>query len=473
MNEELSKIIFDLIGETYMSYDVNQVIVAVSKCVTENHFKGFTNKNKNTRTKVINKLKLMGEECTEGTLNYTFFEGVIDCYVDNLVSAYTLSEYVPKNNVERDVLVAYNRFKTHPRCKELLRQQVIVKKEIDSMYLGNAEVLKVCLADMLGIVMERYANQKQLEKPSLQMYNQKFHAANTEKVRGEMISGLTYAKEGSLEIGNMSANTSIGRKRKNQEDAVLIKEHPQNPNFKILVVADGVGGGDFGEIVSDYTISHISKWFENLPVVYYKNSNGVANALTEEIQNISSDMYQRFNGRGGSTFVGGVVCENETVISNIGDSRAYMYSAKNKELKQVSQDDSMVEVLYKTGEISRREDMRFHIQSHRILQSIGDASKVIPRIKIVSNKSYDKLILVSDGVSDCLSDKTIWAITQRTPREQLAQKLVESALNVISYARPELSREFYNAQITGGKDNTTVAVLDKKEKSRRGDEYDV
>lgn len=481
MRDALSQAIYEVIGETYMRYGLNQVVSATARGITENYFNEFTNRGNNARTKVVTNLNLSIEECKANSLNYTFFEGLIDCYIDTIVEKYLLEQRKPANNIEQDILVAYNKFNHHPRCKEILRQQLLVKKQIDPMYFGNKDVLKDNIVDIIGTISEIYAQEKQNKKQietsvgssKLQITNRKFHAANMEKVRGEMISGLTHYKEGSLAIGNMFANTSIGRKRKNQEDAVLIKEHPQNSKFKILVVADGMGGGDSGEVVSDYTVSHISKWFESLPVAYYKNPDGVANALTEEIQTISTEMYKKFNGRGGSTFVGGIVCENETVVSNIGDSRAYTYSAKKRELKQVSQDESLVEVLYKTGEISRRDDMRFHKESNGIFQHIGSAGKVIPKIQIVRNKDYDKLILVSDGVSDCLSDESIWAITEKTPREQLAQKLVESALNTISYARPELSREVYNSQILGGKDNTTAAVLDNKPKRRRGDEYDV
>ena len=62
--------------------------------------------------------------------------------------------------------------------------------------------------------------------------------------------------------GNLFASQHVGKRRSNQEDSVLIMEHPQNKDFKILVVADGMGGGVDGEKVSTYVVQEIAKWFQ-------------------------------------------------------------------------------------------------------------------------------------------------------------------------------------------------------------------
>lgn len=241
MNENLIQIVYDVIGETYLHYDLNQVVSAVAGATTENYLKCFTNQGKNGRTRLVNKLRESGETLEPNTLNYTFFEGVIDCYVDSLVRGNESRQYAPKNDSERDIIATYEKFKNHPRCNELMRQQVIAQKQISPMYFGNTQMMKNCMTDIVGTVAEIYTYERQLEASKMQVSNQRFHAGNMEKISKEMISGLTHYKEGSLSIGNMSASTSIGKKRKNQEDALLLKQHPQNPNFKILVVADGMG----------------------------------------------------------------------------------------------------------------------------------------------------------------------------------------------------------------------------------------
>lgn len=477
MNEELNQIIFDLIGETNERYGIYQALAATSRGIVGGDFNCFTNQGKEARNRIFKKMDEMCLPYGNGTVNYTFFNGVIDCYIDTVVKSYNLNKFEAKNEKERNLIEVYDYYKEHPCCKDILRQQVIVSNRIDAIALNNLNVMQNCIGGIVSTIAAEYDIEKKLENSRFQVTNQRFHAGNMEKVQEQLneaiISGLTHAKEGVVNIDNMSASTSIGKKRKNQEDALLIKQHPQNPDFKILVVADGMGGGDSGEVVSNYTVEQLSEWFENLPVAYYKDPDRVAYALNGKLQEISNDMYQKFYGRAGSTFVGGIVCEKETVVANIGDSRAYCYSERGNILTQVSTDDSFVEKLYKIGEIEDRDDMRFHKDSNKILQCIGGADDVKPIMGIVANRSYDKLILLSDGVTDCLSDKDIWTITSRTSRENLAQMLVQSALENTSYARPGLSMETYYSKIDGGKDNTTAVVLDKKSKSKRGEEYDI
>lgn len=477
MNEELNQIIFDLIGETNERYGLYQVLAATSRGIVWGDFNCFTNQGKEARNRIFRKMDELSEPYGNGTANYTFFNGVIDCYIDTVVTAYNLNRFEVKTEKQRNLIEVYDYYREHPYCRDILRQQVIASNQIDAIALSNTDVMQKCMEEIVSTIAIEYDIEKNLENQRFQVTNQRFHTGNVEKVQEQLnetiISGLTHAKEGVVNIDNMSASTSIGKKRKNQEDALLIKQHPQNPDFKILVVADGMGGGDSGEVVSNYTVEQLSEWFENLPVAYYREPDRVAYVLNTKLQEISNDMYQKFYGRAGSTFVGGIVCEKETVISNIGDSRAYCYSERGNILTQVSTDDSIVEKLYRIGEVENRDDMRFHKDGNKILQCIGGSSELKPITSIVANRSYDKLILLSDGVTDCLSDKDIWTITSRTSRENLAQMLVQSALENTSYARPGLPMETYYSKIDGGKDNTTAVVLDKKSKSRRGEEYDI
>ncbi len=477
MNEELNQIIFELIGETNGKYSSYQALVATSRGIANGDFSCFTNQGKNARSRILQKLDEMQEMHGNNSLNYAFFNGVIDCYVDTVIKAYNFNRFEPKNEREKSLIEVYDYYKAHPYCRDILRQQVVATNQLDVIALSNPNILQNRIGEIVLTIASEYGIKKNLENPRFQVSNQRFHAGNMEKVQeklnGEIISGLTHAKEGVINIDNMSASTSIGKKRQNQEDALLIKQHPQNPDFKILVVADGMGGGDSGEVVSDYTVKEIAKWFENIPVAYYRDADRVAHSLDKKLEEISNAMRERFYGRAGSTFVGGIICEKETVISNVGDSRAYAYSDRTNTLTQISKDDSVVEMLYKVNEIKDRDDMRFHKDGNKILQCIGGKDEIKPSTIIVENTDYDRLIFASDGVTDCLSDKDICVITKKTPRDKLAQTLVQHALENTSYARQGLSADDYFARIDGGKDNTTAVVFDKKSKSRRGEEYDI
>ena len=67
-------------------------------------------------------------------------------------------------------------------------------------------------------------------------------------------------------------------------------------------------------------------------------------------------------------------------------------------------------------------------------------------------------MLFSDGVTDCLSDSQLYAITRNTDPKYLAKAIVNNALTNESY-RPDLGDNAdYRSHISAGKDNTTAAV---------------
>lgn len=462
-DNNLSSIIYEVLGETYRKYGFEQIDCAVRKGIVNGNFESFTNTN-GCRVKLVNYMRGLGESVAPQTngFNYTLFEGIIDCYLDNISK-----ENNPKTDFERNILSTAERFKDHPRGREITRNHLLAKAQIDmnSVLLGREYDPHRYIAQMISRVCECYQKER---AQHIQATNVQLHSSNMQRAREGIISGLTRAKEGEVHVGNMHACTSIGKKRSNQEDAILIKEHAQNSKFKLLVVSDGMGGAQAGEVVSNYTVAELSKWFDSVPAAYYKTPDDLAMRFDEELKRISTEVASKYYGNAGATFVGAIVCENDTIVTNVGDSRAYTYHKATNQLIQQSEDHSQVELLYQAGLIQQRDDMRFHKRSNTITQHIGmreSYDRVLsPNTWLIPNQDYDQLILVSDGVSDCLSDQDILVITQRTPRERLAQMLVAGALENTSIARPQLSREVFYDRIPGGKDNTSVVTFDNDER---------
>ncbi|MGN1298556.1 MAG: PP2C family protein-serine/threonine phosphatase [Candidatus Scatovivens sp.] len=299
---------------------------------------------------------------------------------------------------------------------------------------------------------------------SLIPQNIRLNAENLEKCRSAIISGVGFKREGTISIGtSLHAATSIGNKRKNQEDAVLIMEHPRIPGFKMLVVADGMGGLDAGEYASNETVQQTKKWFESLDESYYTNPQKIEDSLGQALQMISDEIYDKKGGRCGSTFVGAIIGKNETLIANVGDSRAYALAGT--ELEMITEDQSVANDHYKLGIIQEKDDMRFYRKSNIIKQHIGMRDDIRPNYYILRNQDYDSILLFSDGVTDCLSDSDILAVTRRTDRRQLAKALVDKALVTDSKAREGLDPKYYAKDILGGKDNATAAVFSNENES--------
>ena len=270
--------------------------------------------------------------------------------------------------------------------------------------------------------------------------------------------------EGDIKIdSDLSASTRIGKVKKNQEDAVLIMKHKSNQNYKMMVIADGVGGNVDGEKASYICVSEMREWFDALHENDFINEKHLIDKLFLELDLINSKINSLKNGAA-TTFVCALVAEKNTYIVNIGDSRAYKIDGKKFE--QISVDDSMAEEFYKNGSIKLRDDMRFLRTLNYVTNYLGkERINVSPNLKTIRNNEYDAILLFSDGVTDCLSDNQIYAITKKTAPKMLAQKIVEKALKTTSKrVKQESDQVGFYEEIPAGKDNTTAAVLLNKRK---------
>ena len=279
------------------------------------------------------------------------------------------------------------------------------------------------------------------------------------------ITGLTNEVEGDINIGNdLYATTNIGKMRKNQEDAVLLIKDKENPDFKMLVVADGMGGWSRGEIASDVVVNRLKNWFLNLSKeekeCYYKGISGLEDSLLTEIEiNIQVEVQGKTWKTGGTTIVCSIVGKNDTLIANIGDSRAYI--SKDGKLIQISREDTVAQEKLEEGKTPSKEASRFDKDSNQLVQCIGMNRKdlIRPHTQIIKNSDYDMILLFSDGVTDCLSDEDIAVVCKNTDRKELTNKIVEKAIRHDSI-RPEGLIDYIdlNHYIPGGKDNATAAV---------------
>lgn len=268
--------------------------------------------------------------------------------------------------------------------------------------------------------------------------------------------------------GNLFASQDIGKRRQTQEDAVIILTHPENPEFKLLAVSDGMGGVEHGEIASKYTIQQLAKWFQNLPkdVFYYPLE--VQKSLNDYIQEISRVIYNEYNSsykgmQTGATLVAGVVTAEDTIISSIGDSRAY--ALQNGQLELLTKDESGVwPVEYaQASDVPeyKLDELRFKKGNNKITRSIGWNVGYSVQTCIVPNESYDRLLLFSDGVTDVLSQERIKVLSTHSSKETVTRMLVDEALNYDIRRKGGEDQE-YNALVQAGKDNATAAMYARR-----------
>lgn len=272
-------------------------------------------------------------------------------------------------------------------------------------------------------------------------------------------------KHSEYQVGDtLYATQDIGNKRTNQEDSVLIMSHPANDEFKILVVSDGMGGADKGEIASQIVVQEISKWFRCVPRELYFDSKKMQELFNREIIKVNDKVYQKLSGAGGATFVGAVVTKDETIVSNVGDSRAMIL--KENKLNLVTEDDSLV-FQFRKAEKGRSltnqeiDQLRFNRHSNEIFKYMGAEKLSDVQSYLIHNFSYDKLLLFSDGITDLLSFDQIKIISRMTSPELITSTLVKEALSRNAYnlnGKSEQERGY----ISAGKDNATAAMYARR-----------
>lgn len=296
---------------------------------------------------------------------------------------------------------------------------------------------------------------------------------NINQTFSRMITGLTPIVEGDIELdGECYATTRIGKVRENQEDAVLLVKDKVTPDFRMMVVADGMGGEQKGEIASHIIVSKLKEWFESLngeeKEKYYKDVASIEESLKAIIQEISFDVDWHLYGMGGATIVCAIIGKNNTIIINVGDSRAYII--KKGKLEQVTIDDAIVQEEFEKGNIPNKDAMRFHRDVAGITQAVGMGLINNIHSIVINNNDYDMLLLFSDGVTDCLSEEDIAVICDKTDRKELAKTIAQKAVEHDSISPDILYEEYvdYNLYVPGGKDNTTVAsFLPNKDENER------
>ena len=259
--------------------------------------------------------------------------------------------------------------------------------------------------------------------------------------------------------------TNVGLHRDHNEDAFLImydldKKWQEVNNLQIdlaqskglfLVVADGMGGANAGEVASSIAVNKVGEKVRTLNTSLIDASH-VKKYLTSILFDAHYSIVKKARNNDemkgmGTTLVLGYIVNNLFYVMWAGDSRVYRYnSGQHTQLVPFSDDHSIVWSRVKNGEITA-EEARLSDNSNLILNALGDSfQKPIPDFKNTKLEIGDRIILCSDGLNSMLSDTGIQQIIDyNTNTKDTCQALISAACNA------------------GGHDNITVLVVDVME----------
>jgi protein phosphatase len=206
----------------------------------------------------------------------------------------------------------------------------------------------------------------------------------------------------------VAAKSDTGRVRKNNEDRLLVDEQ-----LGLLIVADGMGGHAGGEVASAMAVEAIAAYVKGyLAGLEPTDQTGalLQAAIRTADQTIWSHAQARRELRDMGTTVVLALCREDRVhIAHVGDSRAYLLD--REELRQLTEDHSVVARLIKAGQLTPR-GARSHPLRHQITRYLG-SREAVAELRCVTWQRGDYLLLCSDGLTNMVQDHHLEALIRR------------------------------------------------------------
>ena len=248
------------------------------------------------------------------------------------------------------------------------------------------------------------------------------------------------------------AKTDVGRARQTNEDACSITELASGQVIDatdcdrevdvglkgvLLALSDGMGGHQAGEVASALVLESLAGELQ------HAGKGPIHRQLEDAVHRANRKVHEAARTADrhgmGATLTAVFIRGTEAYIAEVGDSRGYLL--RGGRLRQMTRDQSMVQLLVDQGVITR-EDARKAPGKNVILQAVGLAPDVRVAIGKLELRRGDRLLLCSDGVSNQISDEELRQImTDAKPRE--------ACETMIALANER-----------GGEDNETVIVAD-------------
>ncbi len=216
--------------------------------------------------------------------------------------------------------------------------------------------------------------------------------------------------------------TDTGMVRDHNEDNFLI-----SPKESFVVVADGMGGHQSGEVASGMAVETILKYYEDTegqttpielePWPYGKakpksrEERRLIAAITKANAAIHKVSCEDEKCKGmGTTCVGIYVVKEGVIIAHVGDSRCYRFRAGT--FKQMTEDHSLANE-YIRSNILRPEDLPSFPYKNVITRAVGLAENVEVETNFFEHQDGDIYLLCSDGLSDPVKETEMCEILSR------------------------------------------------------------
>jgi PPM family protein phosphatase len=271
-----------------------------------------------------------------------------------------------------------------------------------------------------------------------QVVTREVDTTTTAPLSDQQIQTILQATKPQFDLQQLVAASgqSVGKQRELNEDSLLALTSTLAGNsgslpFGIYIVADGMGGHQYGEVASNAAIrivaGHILRRFQ--PYLFSLKPSPPDESLQEIMQAAvreANKIIQSEAPSSGTTLTAALVLGQQVTIAHIGDSRAYHVFPDGRS-EVVTRDHSLVKRLEELGHISPAEAENY---PHRnvLYRALGQGEILEADVFTVSFPQAGYLMLCSDGLWGVVADQDISKIIREAPSLQRAcQNLVEAA----------------------------------------------
>jgi serine/threonine protein phosphatase PrpC len=249
------------------------------------------------------------------------------------------------------------------------------------------------------------------------------------------------------QVLEIASCTDPGMVRSHNEDSIAT-----DAALGLVVLADGMGGYNAGEVASGMATSVIVTEMRQVlestqpnQIDPRTNQTIAARLLREQVLRANSSIYQAAQNQPqyagmGTTLVASLFYDNRVLVAHLGDSRLYLM--RDGELRQVTRDHSLLQEQIDSGLLTV-EQAKNAQHKNLVTKALGIDPSVEPEIHEYPTQPGDIYLLCSDGLCDMVEDEEIGA-TLRALGANLklaAQQLVQMAND------------------NGGRDNVSVILV--------------
>lgn len=211
--------------------------------------------------------------------------------------------------------------------------------------------------------------------------------------------------------------TDVGVARSNNEDAFRVVDLASNDTIDVgqhmlvelgapgllLVVCDGMGGENAGEVASALAVDAICSH-----MAAASGEDDAAAALRAALDHANELVVAAAREPGrkgmGTTVIAVLIRGGDAITAEVGDSRAYVL--RGGTLAQLSKDQTYVQLLLDQGLLAP-DAVKSSVAKNVVLQAVGKAPELLVAQRRLSLRSGDQILLCSDGLSSYVKDDEI------------------------------------------------------------------